>query len=186
MNYILSPTIRKSYVAIILIILGGCASSTAIPLQADTLQIKSRAALACGADGAARVAYWDAAKQTLRRGYDKFMIVGGGASNTVRVVGHTPIQTRTSLSGTYSGHTHYGRGYSNTLGRLSGSGMSTTTGGMPIYGGKFNQDYIVKMFQDNDPAARNALSARDILGADWQTEMNKRTTTCFVADGPLS
>lgn len=159
--------------------LAGCANSTAIPLQHDTVQIKASAAIACGPEGAARVAYQNAAKQTLLHGYDKFMIINAAHTNTIRMIARTPVQTNTSISGVYSGNTIYGGGFANTTGHLSGSARSTTTGGTPIYGGSYKQDYVVKMFKETDPHGSNALSARHILGADWQTKMNEKTNTCL-------
>ena len=63
--------------------LAGCASSAAVPLSADTVQITASAAPICGGTGAANVASKAAASETLRRGFDKYVIVGSQAQNNV-------------------------------------------------------------------------------------------------------
>jgi len=68
---------------LVTVALAGCASSTAIPLSADTVQISASAAPICGGTGAAEVASKAAAAETLRRGFDKYVIVGSQAQNNV-------------------------------------------------------------------------------------------------------
>ena len=63
--------------------LAGCASSAAIPLSADTVQITASAAPICGGTGAAAVASKAAAAETLKHGFDKYVIVGSQAQNNV-------------------------------------------------------------------------------------------------------
>jgi hypothetical protein len=53
------------------------------------------------------------------------------------------------------------------------------TGGQPIYANAHNQDLIVKMFKQGDPAGANALDARQQLGPGWQDAVNKNTWTCW-------
>ena len=42
------------------------------------------------------------------------------------------------------------------------------TGGQPIYGGSHDQQLVVKMYREGDPASANAVPARNTLGPDWQ------------------
>jgi hypothetical protein len=112
--------------------LGGCASTSTIPLAQDTFQITGRAAPICGAVGAEKVAFKQAAAETIRRGYDRFIIVGGQAGS--EVVGSTPIVFQRTG---YGGAVAYG-----------GDSMVAR-----------NQGLIVKMLKDSDPVAANALSA---------------------------
>jgi hypothetical protein len=45
--------------------------------------------------------------------------------------------------------------------------------------GSFSQGMVVKMIQDGSREARNALSARETLGADWQAMVAEGVpTTC--------
>lgn len=64
--------------------LTGCARSSAVQLSADTVQITASAAPICGGAGAADVASKAAAAETLRRGFDRYVIMGSQAQNNVR------------------------------------------------------------------------------------------------------
>jgi hypothetical protein len=106
----------------------------------------------CGAHGAQQVAFKQAAIETARRGYDKFMIVGGQAD--ARVIGHTPVHVQST-----------------------GYGGAVAYGGAPMI--SHGQGLVVKVFRDGDPVASNAISARQTLGPDWQEIANKGTITCL-------
>ncbi|MGA7329710.1 MAG: hypothetical protein WBX25_35830 [Rhodomicrobium sp.] len=139
--------------------LAGCASSSSIPLAADTVQISAQAAPICGPAGAARVAAKTAAVETLRHGYDKFIILGSQAQNNVGVVGYTPT----------TAYTTYGNGFATTQ----------VQGGYPIVAGSHDHGLIVKMFKDGDPAGSNAVSAKATLGPKWSEIAASPTITCF-------
>lgn len=152
--------------------LGGCAKSAIMPLSADTLRISTSAAPACGSTGAQNVAFRRAAIETINRGYDKFIILGGDAQNNVGVVGYTPVMAQTTGSATATGYgnTAYATGHSTT----------TYSGGQPIIAGTHDQGLVVKMFKEGDPAGANALSARGQLGPKWQEAVKESaSTTCF-------
>lgn len=131
---------------------GVCTRTSTIPLAQDTFQITTSAAPACGAAGAEQVAFKQAAVQTIRRGYDRFMIVGGQAS--ANVVGHTPI-----------------------IVNRTGYGTATVTGGDAMVA--HDRGLVVKMFRDGDPAGANALSARQTLGPEWEEMSKKDALTCL-------
>jgi hypothetical protein len=132
--------------------LGACARSATIPLAQDTFQITTTAAPICGSAGAQKVAFRQAAVETIRRGYDRFIIVGGQAGATV--VGTTPIVVQ-SL----------------------GAGGAIAYGGAPMV--SHGQGLVVKMFKENEPGVANALSARQTLGPKWQELAAKDALTCF-------
>ncbi len=71
--------------------------------------------------------------ETIRRGYDKYILLNHGTGSVVTGV--------------------------NEYGQLSRAGTGSV---------------IVKMFKANDPAGAKALSARDLLGPDWQEIVNKK------------
>jgi len=142
----------RSVILCIAFALGGCASASTVPLSQDTFRITARAAPACGSLGAERVAVKQAAVEVIKRGYDRYMILG--AQSQSAVVGTTPITVQS---------TGYGSGF--------------VSGGDPIVAHR--EGMIVKMFRDNDPAAANALSARAMLGPNWQEVASKQTLTCF-------
>lgn len=138
--------------------LAGCASASVVPLAQDTIQVTSAAAPVCGMTGAQNVASQRAAIETLRRGYDRYMIVGGGYQNNVGVVGYTPVVANTTGSATAYGHGNTATAY----------GHSTTTysGGQPIIAGAHNQGLVVKMFKAEDPAAANAIDDFNVASND--------------------
>jgi hypothetical protein len=163
--------LKAIILALLPLVVVGCARSAAMPLAKDTVEITSSAAPACGRAGAQKVAFQRAAVETIRRGYDRFVIVGGEAQTDIRVLGYTPTTAYTTGSATATG-------YGNTA-TAYGSSTTTVTGGMPIYGGSHNQGLVVKMFRDGDPAGANALEARQVLGPAWQDAVNKNTWTCL-------
>jgi hypothetical protein len=133
--------------AVAAIALTACVRTSVMPMSANTFQITARAAPICGGEGAERVAFRRAAIETIRQGYDRFMIVNGLAQNNVSV-------------GTYV--------YGNRNGVYSS----------PIFYGSHDQAVIVRTFRDNEPEARNALSARAVLGPTWQEQITSNTMTC--------
>lgn len=164
-------TVNRGLVLAVGLSLTACASSSVMPLSANTFQISSSAAIACGAQGAQQIALRRAAKETLRNGFDKFVIMGAQAQNNTGVVGYTPVTAST-----------YGNATATTYGNmttLSGSATTNYYGGQPIYGGSFDQGLVVRAFRADDPQGANAISARAILGAEWQKEMNENDNTCL-------
>jgi hypothetical protein len=163
--------LKAFLLALLPLVVTGCARSAAMPLAQDTLQITSTAAPFCGREGAQKVAFQRAAAETIRHGYDRFVILGGEAQTNIHVVGYTPTRAYTTGYATATG-------YGNTA-TAQGTSTTTVTGGQPIYGGSHNQDLVVKMFRDGDPAGANALSARETLGPGWQEAVNKNAWTCL-------
>ena len=149
----------------LLLVLGGCASASVMDLDSNTVQVSSGAAPVCGAIGAQNFAIKTAAYQTLRRGFDKYVIIGAQATAHDKLAGFTPTYANSNLNGTYSGYGNSGtfNGYSNT----------TVTGGQPIVMTEHGQKLVVRMFHANDPGAEKAIDAKAALGPDWQKIMTK-------------
>ena len=158
---------RNSIISIVLLSLGGCASVSTMPLAQDTVKITSRAAPVCGAAGAEKLAIRQAAVETLKRGYDRFLIVGGKYSKNISVVGYTPVVANTTAS-VYGG---YGTAY--------GTARTTYSGGQPIIAGNHSQGLVVKMFKEGDAAGANAISARETLGPKWLKKIKKKKLSCL-------
>lgn len=129
--------------------LTGCASASVMDLDANTVQVSAGAAPACGAVGAQNYAVKTAAYQTLRRGYDKYVIGGTQATSQTRFAGYTPMYAN-----------NYGNG-------------TMITGGAPIMMTEHGQNLIVHMFHASDPGAENAVDAKTTLGPDWQKILTK-------------
>jgi hypothetical protein len=108
-----------------------------------------------------------AASETIRRGYNKFIVVSDQAESDIRIVGTTPVYATTNVQGNLTGSTFYG------------TGSTTVYGGQPIYGGRHNQDLVIKMFRYTDAGAANALDARAELGPEWEKKIQENKNTCF-------
>ncbi|CAN1520617.1 hypothetical protein MCELHM10_01086 [Paracoccaceae bacterium] len=92
-----------------------------------------------------------AAVETIRLGFDRYIITNSDAQDNVGVVGYN-----TQTFGTYG----YG-------------GFNANTYATPIIGGSRDATVVVVMFKASDPQGRQALDARQALGADWQSIVEK-------------
>lgn len=157
---------KKYFVAMLsTLALAGCAKTESIRLSNNAVLLKTSAAPACGSTGAARVASQMAAVETIRSGFDKYIITGGDSESNISYV-----QTPGSIYS--SGTMTYGRGYG------SYSGRSTYVPGATLPVGTHDQALQVVMFKAKDPQARNAISAREVLGSDWQDKVKNGINTC--------
>ena len=146
-----------------LLVVGGCVGTDTIQTSADTAIVRARAAPVCGSVGAAKAAQRQAAIETLKAGYDRYIIYDSAEANDVRVA---------QLPGTYQ-----------TTGTMSGGFINATTiynPGPTIVSGGHRQNFAIKMFKDGQPGASQAISARQTLGPDWQTAMKSGSVgTCL-------
>ncbi len=150
----------------------GCTRTSTVPLAADTIQITVTAAPLCGAVGAQEVAIRYAAAETIKAGFDRFIVIGQKDEDNVGVIGYTPMTARTTSTGTASS-------IGNTV-NVNTQSNTTFSGGQPIVGGHHDNTLVIKMFRDSDEAAASAISARHFLGPDWQTAVQAhRIGTCF-------
>lgn len=143
----------------------GCANSSVMDLDVNTIQISTSAAAVCGAQGAQQVASRRAAIETLRQGFDRYVILGGQAENNVRVIGRTPVFANSHTSDSVNTFGNYGT--------YSGDTTTTFSGGEPIVGGSHDQSLAVRMFASGDPDGSGAIDARRVLGPDWQKAVAK-------------
>ena len=162
---------KQTVFAVFLLLLAGCASSSVLEVASDTIQISTSAAPVCGQSGAQAVASKRAAIETLKRGYDGYIIVGADAQNNVRVVGTTPVTANTYSNGTING-------YGNTA-TYSGQSHTTFGGGFPIIAGHHEQSLVIRMFRAGDPGSERAVNTKQVLGPEWQKEMESSSRgTC--------
>lgn len=163
---------RAAIAMCLTLMLGACASSSVLDVDSNTIMVSTSAAPACGKQGAQEVAMKRAAYETLRRGYDRYVILGAQAQNNVGVVGHTPLVANTYSSGTINSY--------GNMGTYSGTSNTYVTGGQPIIGGSHDQDLAVRMYRTTDPGADRAVDARQVLGPEWQKIVSKGPgSTCF-------
>lgn len=142
--------------------LAACARGEAVRTSANTMIVQTGAAPVCGGTGALRVAQQMAAIETIKAGYDRYIITGGQAQNNVSV---------SQMPGSY-----------NTAGTYGGGFYQTTTTYQPgptVVSGSHDQGLAVVMFRDGDPGAEQAISARAALGADWQEKVQSGIRTCL-------
>jgi major membrane immunogen (membrane-anchored lipoprotein) len=66
-----------------LLALTACAQSSIQPMSQDTFKVATTAAPACGPNGARNVAFKTAAVEVIRRGADKFVLVGDTNNSNV-------------------------------------------------------------------------------------------------------
>ena len=121
----------------------GCAEQSAMRLAADTVRINVSTAPVYGALEPERRAMLMAAEETVKNGYDKFIIANGASNFNQNVLGQPAGQASGSLT----------QGF-------------TATGPQTIAMPRFQTEIIVKMFKADDPAGANAIEARPILAAN--------------------
>ena len=158
-------SINKLTLSALAVVVSGCASSSVMDLDARTVEVSTSAAPVCGAIGAQQVATKRAAFETLKRGYDSYIVLGAEAQNNIGVVGYTPVTANTYGSGTIN---TYGGG-----GTYTGQSSTYLSGGQPIMGGSHDQALAVHMFHSGEPGSENAIDAKRALGADWQKILAK-------------
>jgi len=146
--------------------LTACARSETIRTSGNTVLIQTSAAPICGGQGAARVAATTAAIETIRAGYDRYIITGGASANNV---------TSSELPGTArtSGSLTYGGGYGTYQAR------TTYTPGPTIVSGTHDQGLSVHMFRNGEPGSENAIPARETLGPEWAEKVKSGQNTCL-------
>ncbi len=66
-----------------LCLVSGCASVSTIPLSANSFQLTTKASPECSADQAQRIALKRAAAETLKQGYDSFIITNAAMQPVV-------------------------------------------------------------------------------------------------------
>jgi hypothetical protein len=144
------PLLPLCTVLVIVPLLAGCAGTNTIRTSQDTAIVQASAAPICGGIGSAKVAQKQAAIETLKAGYDRYVILGAASTNNVRA---------TQLPGSY-----------RTTGTLQGGALNATTVYQPgptMVSGTHDQSFAIRMFRDGEPGSGQALSAREMLGPEW-------------------
>lgn len=119
------------------IILTACASTDIQPLTATSFKVATSAASACGRSGARKIANQAAAIEVIKRGGDRFLIVG-----------------------------------EQTGGRITGAYYDEFSGTQTVHSSN-EQDLVVQMLAPGQRGYNQSLSARELLGAEWQDIVSK-------------
>lgn len=159
-------SISPALFAVCALVLGACASGKAIRTSSNTMIIQASAAPACRASGAADVAQQVAAIETIRAGYDAYVVVGADSQNNV-VATRGPGTVSTSGQGTYGN------------GQVRYQETSTYNPGMPIIAGSHDSSLAIRMYRAGEPGYENAIPARDILGPDWEQKVKSGVSSCL-------
>lgn len=143
----------------------GCVQSNSMRVSQNETIIQTSAAPICGGVGAARAAQKLAAVETIKAGYDRYIIVSAASANNVRT---------TQMPGSYQTY-----GTINSYGNYGTVNATTTyTPGPIIHSGTHDQSIGVRMFREGEPGAGQALSARETLGPKWEKIVKGGVLTC--------
>lgn len=152
--------------ALTMFVLVSCTSTSVTPISQNQFLLSTSAAPACGQAGASRVAARMAAVETIRRGYNRFVILGARSDNNVSVINRAP--TYSTTTGTYTG-------YGNAV---YGSSTTTYGGGGPIIFGSNDAKLHVLMLGPKDRGYSHGIDAKRELGTDWPKLVKSGITTC--------
>ncbi|WP_334174176.1 hypothetical protein [Pseudoxanthobacter sp.] len=131
------------------------------------MMIKASVDPDCGSAQAAKMAAQTAAVETIRAGFDRYIVIGAQSANNVQYV-QQPGTYETTKTVKPDG---FGTKVTKTSTYVPGATLSL---------GSYDQDLTIQMFHDGEPGSENALSAREVLGPDWQrTVANGVSTVCF-------
>jgi hypothetical protein len=153
---------QKTCIIAVCLVLVSCASGTAIKTSVNTAIVQTGAAPICGGGGALKIAQELAAIETIKAGFDRYIITGGQAQNNVSV-SRAPGTFHTTITG---GGGMY-------------QGFTTYQPGPTIVSGSHDQELAIVMFREGDPGAQQAISARATLGPDWQEKVKNGVHTCL-------
>lgn len=159
----MNSSIRRGLGVLLVVLAGiatGCARTSAVPVGADTIQIAVRVATICDAADADRLARRQAAVETIRRGYQDFVVIDSVGGD--HAAEHAPETARTNLFG---------------------------AGATPLFSEHapllaHHRVLTVRMFLAGQGESATTVSARAVLGDDWEARVTKGApTTCLGIGG---
>lgn len=154
--------LRVLLVVVLGVVLGvvtGCARTSTVPLDADTVQIAVRVATICDARDADRLVRRQAAVETIRRGFEDYVVIHSVGGD--HIAGEAPATARTTL---------YGSGTGPLL-----------SGDAPLLA--HHRVLTVRMFRAGEGDSATSVSARAVLGDNWEALVMKGApTSCLGHD----
>lgn len=152
-------------VACVVLPLSSCVQSSTMRVSQNEAIIKTSAAPVCGGTGAMKAAEKQAAIETIKAGYDRYVITAASSANNVRA---------TRMPGSYQTY-----GTVNSYGGYGTMNATTTyTPGPVVYAGTHDQAVGVRMFKEGEPGSQQALSARETLGPKWSAIVKDGVNVC--------
>jgi len=159
MRYALLAIVSSSVIA-------GCASTTVTPISRNEIILTTSAAPVCGTSGAQQIVGKMAAVETLRRGFDRYLIGGIHSRNNSRATVMPPTGSYTTAQVSTYGSTAYG------------SATTTNYGGGVMYSGTHDASLQVLMLNSGDEGYENGVDARSVLGPDWEALVKDGIKSC--------
>lgn len=159
----MSTFIRRGLRVLLLllpVVLAGCARTSTAPAGADTIEITVYVGTICDAGDAERLARRHAAVETIRRGFDDYVVIGSVGGD--HVAEEESATARTTLSG--------------------GSGRTLFSEDAPLLA--HHRVLTVRMFQAGEGDSAATVSARAVLGDEWEAVVaSGPATICLGAGG---
>ena len=155
-------SIRRSLRVLLLLLPAlatGCARTSTTSVGEDTIEITVHVATICDARDAERLAQRHAAVETVRRGFDDYMVIGSVGGD--HVAGDTPATARTTLYGS-SGRTLFSE-YAPLLAH--------------------HRMLTIRMFRAGEGDSAATVSARAVLGDGWEAIAAKGAPNTCVGIG---
>lgn len=148
------------------LLITSCVSTDITQLSRNQFIISTSAAPACGTGGARRVVTRMAAVETIRQGYDRFIILGAHSESNVRATPLAPTTAYTTGQVTTYGNTAYG------------NATTTYGGGGVMYSGTNDANLHVVMLRPGDAGYEEGVDARNALGPEWERLAQEGIRTC--------
>ena len=159
----MSTSIRLGLRVLLLLlpaVLTGCARTSTVPVGEDTIEITVHVATICDGRDAERLARRNAAVETIRRGFDDYIVIGSVGGD--HMAEEEPATARTTLSGS--------------------SGRTLFSDDAPLLA--HHRVLTVRMFQAGAGDSAATVSARAVLGDEWEAVAAKGVpNTCFGIGG---
>ena len=159
----MNTSLRRGLRVVLVALLGvmtGCARTSTVALDADTIEIAVRVATICDGRDAERLAHRQAAVETIRRGFDDYIVTDSIGDD--HAADDAPVTARTTLYGS-SDRVLFAE-YAPLLAH--------------------HRVLSVRMFSAGQGESGVALSARAVLGDDWEALVrNGASATCLRIGG---
>ena len=158
----MNTSIRFGLRVLLVAVLGvmtGCARTSTVPLDADTVEITVRVGTICDAGDADRLARRQAAVETVRRGFEDYVVIDSVGGD--HVAGEASTAARANLYGADTGPL-----FSEDAPLLAHHRVLT-----------------VRMFRAGEGDSAASVSARAVLGSDWEMLVTRSApATCLGFD----
>ena len=159
----MNASIRSGLGVLLVALVGvttGCARTSTVPVDADTIEISVRVATICDGRDVDRLAQRQAAVETIRRGFEDFVVIDSVGGD--HIADHAPETARTHL-------------YGNSAAPLLSEDA-------PLLA--HHRVLTVRMFHAGQGDSTATVSARAFLGDDWEALAAKGApTTCLELGG---